>query len=315
MSHRARFFMFLSLGVAVGAGLKLRSDAFSAAARHAREFLRLRTDEPASDGSGTAVRFEWLVQTSDLPAFHGALNSQQIAFISREAANSAGRASMLRRKLTAVGMHFDQEPATSYEELPLIGISGAATADRLAVAIDRALESTASGLIVDTTSTMVEIDQQWDLGRAEIVLIEPHRSYQLRAGTRRVLLQALQEAAQRPQLLGFRPIPDLAQLRHELADLPSLDHLIAALQQANYDAYFSHERVTRLGTVRRCDQCGSPIVDVAALSDLLARFYGTPGRRQEIADALAQSGLEVGDAPSPRFCRIHGQTTSPDEHH
>lgn len=311
MSGRARYFVIASIGVVAWVALRLRLDETNAA-RRVRSLLRASPDKDADESSRGAVRFEWVMQPGDAEAVQHGLNSKQIAFASRDATDGVARAALLRRKLAAVGMHFDQEPpAVSYEGTSLKRLSGVATPDRLAETIELALKSSASGVSVDTTASIVEIDQQSDLSRNEIVLIDPHKSYQLRAGTRRVLYQALQEAAERLQPLQFRPIPNLAQLRHEMADLPpTLDELIAALEEGTYSTYLSPEHVTRLGTMRRCDHCGTPIVDIAALSDLLARFYGKRDRRQEIARALAQSGLEVEDQLNPRYCRIHGQMST-----
>jgi hypothetical protein len=309
MSRTSRFLVLVSLASVVLAALQGRYHVLDRLTWRRRALPREQSGEAVSDESHPS-RFDWTAADSDGTEIEAALRSEGIDLVSRRFADSAARASMLRWKLAAVGMHFDEEPGPEAAvALPLVRFSGTATAVQLARAIEGGLAATTSGLSVDTTANVVEVDQQWDLARGEVVVLEPHRSFQLRAGTRRVLLEALQEKQRQPHIPGAIQTADLAQLRHELADLPdSLDQFLSGLRDGRYLAYFGGERVRRLGTARACERCGSMIVDVAALSQLLAEFYGAHGRRQEIADGLMASGLEIGDRLNPRLCRADGQS-------
>jgi hypothetical protein len=234
-----------------------------------------------------------------------------LPFILVKAVVGSVRGQVVRGKMAAVGMQFDQEPPPSPDGIAFVRASGAAGVDELCGAMEQFLQHTTEGLIVDTTARVVEIDEHTDLGAGEIVLLEPGGAHQLRSGSRRPLTDALRAAADRLLPLGFRPRPDLGALRHELADVPSAidDLLLELLLPSIPGGRLSYERAERLGALRRCDQCMTPIVDLAALSELVAEFYGTPERQQDVADALVRSGLEVGDPLSPSFCSIHGQIT------
>ena len=98
-----------------------------------------------------------------------------------------------------------------------------------------------------------------------------------------------------------------------LRGLPdTLEELIEVLEQAwETGGSLVYELATSVGAVHRCDVCDTLIVGVKSLVDTLAAYYALDAEaRLHLRNAVARSGLEIGDNLSPNYCSYHAQITS-----
>lgn len=259
---------------------------------------------------GLQVAFEWVSADRDSAARAVAVIAEGMSLLVSDRATRTRRIQLVGEKLQSIGMAFDQQPPMQNNPEPSTRASSNGTAGQIYRAVDAFLTQAETGLVVDTSHRVVEIDGHPALSRGQLVLIQPIGASQLRSGSRRPLLDALQAAALRSLPLGFQPPPDLDRLRTEFANLPhTLEEFLATISTSGSTPALSYAQAGRLGALRRCDVCQTEIADVVELSRLLAEFYDAPDRRQHIADALVRSGLEVGDPLSPNYCSEHGQIT------
>jgi hypothetical protein len=153
-----------------------------------------RVDE-AEGNDGGPVPFDWAFGTTDAGVIGTALASEGISVDTTGTAPEE-RDLVVADKLMSAGIHLDQEPSPAFAAVPRSRYVGEAKPTHLMRAVERALDTTHSGVIVDTTrGSTVEIDQHRDVGKGNVVLIDPSGSRVLRHGTTRLLLQALREAA------------------------------------------------------------------------------------------------------------------------
>lgn len=109
-----------------------------------------------------------------------------------------GHEDAVMEKLQAAGIHLDQEGSSG---LPRPAAAtryvGTTSPQRLVDAISTALSKGRAGLIVDTTGTVIEIDQHPSVGAGLLVLVDEAGSHLLRSGSNRGLLQSIRESAER----------------------------------------------------------------------------------------------------------------------
>jgi hypothetical protein len=152
-------------------------------------------DELGDGDSRQAVPFDWTFGTTEAGVVGTALASEGIPVNSSGTAPE-GRDLLVTDKLSAAGIHLDQEPSSSFSSVPRSRYMGDARPAHLMRAVERALDTTHSGVIVDTTrGSTVEIDEHPNVGKGNAVLIDSTGSRVLRHGTTRLLLQALQDVA------------------------------------------------------------------------------------------------------------------------
>jgi hypothetical protein len=152
--------------------------------------------EELGDGSTRqSVPFDWTFGTTEAGVVGTALASEGIP-VSTSGTAPEGRDLLLTDKLSAAGIHLDQEPSADFSSVPRSRYIGEAQPAHLMRAVERTLDTTHSGVIVDTTrGSTIEIDEHPNVGKGNVVLIDTTGSRVLRHGTTRLLLQALEDVA------------------------------------------------------------------------------------------------------------------------
>jgi hypothetical protein len=153
-------------------------------------------DDPLGDGrTRAAIPFDWSFGSTDAGIVGTALATEGIP-VDVSGVVPEGRDLLLTDKLTAAGIHLDQEPNPAMSAVPRSRFTGNAQPEPLMRAVERALDTVHSGIIVDTTrGATVEIDEHQNVGKGNVVLIDATGSRVLRHGTTRLLLQALQDVS------------------------------------------------------------------------------------------------------------------------
>jgi hypothetical protein len=149
------------------------------------------------DGDGEPIAFDWAFGATDAGVVGTALATEGIPVDSAGLAPD-DRDMIVTDKLTSAGIHLDQEPPAGFGPVPRSRYVGKASPGRLMRAVERALDTRHSGVIVDTSrGATVEIDEHPNVGKGNVVLIDATGSRMLRHGSTRLLLQALQDASER----------------------------------------------------------------------------------------------------------------------
>jgi hypothetical protein len=165
-------------------------------------------DEVSADGR-QAIPFDWTFGATEAGIVGTALASEGIPVQSNGVAPE-GRDLLVTDKLSAAGIHLDQEPESSFSPVPRSRYVGEARPTQLMRAVERALDTTHSGVIVDTTrGSTVEIDEHPNVGKGNVVLIDPTGSRVLRHGTTRLLLHALEDVADHRSPTARPGAPDI----------------------------------------------------------------------------------------------------------
>jgi hypothetical protein len=266
------------------------------------------------------VRFDWAFGSTEAEHVRTVLAMESIATDEPRPATEANE--LVAEKLSAAGVHLDQEAGDALGAVPRSHVMGATSPRHLARAIEQALDTRHVGVIVDATREVVEIDEHRDVGRGNVLLIDPAgRGRLLRHGTMRALVAALAAAARDDDAPTFSgdlgdearstieragpASPDLTQLP------PTVDELLRELGGATSVAVTLTMRLAEhLGATRPCVTCATTIVHIAPVADALARHYGAPHRLYEVAAALATSTIETGHPEAPERCGAHGSTAA-----
>ena len=150
-------------------------------------------DDPGPD-TGT-VEFEWAFGSTEAGVVGTALAAEGID-IKEYGSVSEERGLILTDKIESAGIHLDQQPRDDFAAVPMARYRGTAAPRKLTNAIARALYTAHSGIIVDTLrGPVIEIDEHYQAGKGNVVLIGRDGARVLRHGTTRMLLGALREAA------------------------------------------------------------------------------------------------------------------------
>ncbi|RLT27918.1 MAG: hypothetical protein DWI48_02185 [Chloroflexi bacterium] len=148
-------------------------------------------DEVADTGS---TSFQWAFGSTEASAVTTALAMERI--VTEPPTPSPQDELLMTDKLESAGIHRDEESRDAFHPVPRSHVSGHASPRRLARAIERALGTENVGVIVDTSKTIVEIDEHHDVGRGNVLLIDGEgTSKLLRHGSMRSLVAALSSAS------------------------------------------------------------------------------------------------------------------------
>jgi len=266
------------------------------------------------------VRFDWAFGSTEAEHVRTALAMESIVTDEPRPATEANE--LVADKLSAAGVHLDQEGGDALGAVPRSRVTGETSPRHLARAIEQALDTRHVGVIVDATRGVVEIDEHRDVGRGNVLLIDPAgRGRLLRHGTMRALVAALAAVARDDDAPTFSgdlgreahstieraapAAPDLTQLP------PTVDELLRELGGATSVSVALATRLAEhLGATRPCVTCATTIVQVAPVADALAHHYGAPHRLPEVATALATSSIETGHPEAPDRCREHGSSAA-----
>jgi len=266
------------------------------------------------------VRFDWAFGSTEAEHVRTALAMEAVTTDEPRPAIEANE--LVAEKLSAAGMHLDQETSDTLGSVPRSRVTGEASPRHLARAIELTLDTRHVGVIVDATREVIEIDEHRDVGRGNVLLIDPAgRGRLLRHGTMRALVAALAAAARDDDAPTFSDdrgqearstiehaapaAPDLTQLP------PTVDELLRELTgETSVSVEFTIRLAEHLGATRPCVTCATTIVQVAPVADALARHYGAPHRLPEVATALATSSIETGHPEAPDRCREHGSSAA-----
>ena len=265
------------------------------------------------------VRFDWVFGSTEAEHVRTALAMESIATADPQPATGANE--LVAEKLSAAGVHPDQEAGDPLGAVPRSYVTGEASPRHLARAIEQALDTSHVGVIVDATREVVEIDEHRDVGRGNVLLIDPAgRGRLLRHGTMRALVAALAASARdddapssgdlaeeaRSTIERAAPTsPDLTQLP------PTVDELLRELGgETSVSVALTVRLAEHLGATRPCVTCATTIVRLEPVADALARHYGAPHRLYEVAAALATSSIETGHPEAPDRCREHGSSAA-----
>jgi len=150
-------------------------------------------DEAADTGN---TPFQWAFGSTEASAVTTALAMERI--VTEPPTPSPDEQELLMAdKLESAGIHLDEESRNGFQPVPRSHVRGHASPRRLARAIERALTTENVGVIVDTSRTIVEIDEHRDVGRGNVLLIDGGgNSKMLRHGSMRSLVEALTSASE-----------------------------------------------------------------------------------------------------------------------
>ena len=134
-------------------------------------------------------------------------------------------------------------------------------------------------------------------------------------------VSGLEKAVQRAAQLGRLEREDIEAIatRELRAELPeTLEEVMDSLRSWSPEGLPSdaipYELAQAMAVSRECAICGAPIVDVYRLVEALLDHYGVDEDPDgQIAEALANSGAEVGDVENPSLCSYHGWVMSKDD--
>jgi hypothetical protein len=161
------------------------------------EYTSLEDFEGADEVADTGTTpFQWAFGSTEAGAVTTALAMERI--VTEPPTPSPDEQELLMAdKLESAGIHLDEESRNGFQPVPRSHVRGHASPRRLARAIERALTTENVGVIVDTSRTVVEIDEHRDVGRGNVLLIDGGgNSKMLRHGTMRSLVEALASASE-----------------------------------------------------------------------------------------------------------------------
>lgn len=279
------------------------------------------------DADRGTVAFDWAFDSSDAEFVTTALGMEGIP-VGLSTSTPPDRDLVLVDKLESAGIHLDQESGDEFTPIPRSHIAASSSPRRLARAIERALDTRHGGIIVDTSREIVEVDEHHEVGRGNVLLIDAAgQSRLLRHGSMRTLVAALAASAvgrNTPMYTGGMgdeaqaspaprapaetgATPDLTQLP------PTADGYLREISgERSVSAELTGRLAAHLGAQRHCLRCNAPIIEVTRVAEALARHYGAPHRRDEIAAAIATSDMETGHPQAPDYCHQHGAGTASD---